>query len=489
MSPPVFHRNQSKIMLSKLKYILLLSAFGVSLSALQSCREEIQYEEPSVKISFNVMSDAGVETRSSDDADNMFMNFVEDSLSIGLSVEDNNDMLCLDGVQTRGSAFDNDSHQIPSIHVTAIVENGDGGNLFFTENVSVSGGKGNSERFWPEKKLSFFAYSVSKDNVSVEPVFVREDGECKGSFDYALPAAQTVSPVKDATNQPDVVFAITPDQSKTDGGAVDLVFHHALSALIFKVGNVPEGVILNSITIDGVYTSGTCNMISADDKPNDIKFVWTYGNGKLQNGTYTEDIGVQAVPGEQIGTSETVFMMLPQVMGPDTRLLISFSKNGREYLMEKAFQEIVSSWEPDKKYIFRISLPFNVDVEVEDAVVGTLKKDVSIQNTGSISGYIRAAIVGFWVNNKGDVVAPWLSTDGEFVWGSNWSFHWKLGSDGFYYHLSPVSANQFTYPLFESYILKTSTEIGSQNAFQTLELDIITQIISEEDKYLWTELN
>lgn len=473
-------------MLSKVKYILLLIAFGVALSALESCRKEIQCDEPAGRISFNVMNDAGAETRSSDDADNMFMNFVEDSLSIGLSVEDNNDMLCFDGVQTRGSAFDNSSHQISSIKVTAIVENGGGGNLYFTEDVSISGGKGNSERFWPEKKLSFFAYTVSKDNVTVDPSFVREEGDCKGSFDYALPAAQTESPVKDATNQPDVVFAINPDESKTDG-AVDMVFHHALSALVFKVGSVPEDVILNSITIDGVYTSGTCSMTSVGS--NDIKFVWTYGAGQQQNGTYTEEIGVEAVPGEQIGTSETVFMMLPQAMGPDTRLMVSFSINGREYLLEKPFKDILPSWEPDKKYIFRIGLPSNVDVEVEDAVVGTLKKDVSIQNTGGISGYIRAAIVGFWVNNKGDVVAPWLSTDGEFVWGSNWSSHWKQGSDGFYYHLAPVQANQFTYPLFESYKLNASTEIGSNNAFQTLELDIITQIISEKDKSQWPELN
>jgi hypothetical protein len=37
--------------------------------------------------------------------------------------------------------------------------------------------------------------------------------------------------------------------------------------------------------------------------------------------------------------------------------------------------------------------------------------------------------------------------------------------------------------------LEASTEIGAQHAFQTLELSIITQIIPEEDKELWPELN
>ena len=449
----------------------------------------MEVQGPSDMISFNVMNDASVDRKSSLDAGNITLDLGIDTIGLYLAIEENDNLFCLDDMQTKGSSFDNSSRPISSIDVTAIVENNTGGNLYFTENISISGGKGYSDRFWPEKKLSFFAYAASKDNVAVNPSFQRQEGICKGNFSYTLPAASTSATKKDATNQPDIVFAITPDQAKTSTGGVDLVFHHALSALIFKVGSVPEGVNLNSITIDGVYTSGLCNMISTSDKPNDIEFVWTYGNTNLQNGTYTENIGAKAIPGEQLGTSETIFMMLPQVMGPNTRLLISFSINGHEYLTEKAFKDIISSWEADKKYIFTISLPSKVDVEVEDMVVGRVKKDVSIQNTGSISGYIRAAIVGFWVNNKGDIVAPWLSTDGEFVWGSNWNSNWKLGRDGFYYHLSPVSAYGFTYPLFESYTLKTSTEIGSLNAFQTLELDIITQIISEEEKYLWNELD
>jgi hypothetical protein len=473
-------------MLSKVRYILLLSAFGVSLSALQSCREEIQYEEPSDKISFNVMSDTDAETRSSEDAGNITLDLGGNALRLSLVTEDNDDMFCFDGVQTRGSAFDNDSHQISSINVTALVENGEGGSPYFTEDVTISGGKGSSNRFWPEKKLSFFAYTVSKDNVSVEPVFVREDGECKGSFDYALPAAQTVSPVKDATNQPDVVFAINPDQSKTDGGAVDLVFHHALSAIIFKVGEMPENVFLTSIAIDGVYSSGTCSMSAAGDS--NVDFVWSYTDAQSQNAKYTEEIGNYAVKGDQMGGGEAMFMMLPQTMGTGTKIVLTFSIGGKDYTMEKAFKEILTKWDADKKYIFSIGINSNIDVEVEDMVEGKVKKELTIQNTGTEAGYIRAAIVGYWVNNAGDVVLPWSESDGEFVWGSNWASNWKKGNDGFYYHIKPVASNAFTYPLFETYTLHTSTEIGTSHAFYTLELSIITQIISVDNKDQWPEL-
>lgn len=474
----------------KSEYSSILSACLITLPILLSCQEEIRQETPvpGKRISFHVVSDTKADARSTAAPDTFELDFEDQVLQLTVTEDDNNkDIWKGQDLQTRGSAFDNSSHRIPEIDVTALLGTGTGGNLYFKEKVSISDGIGNSERFWPEQKLSFFAFACTKDNVTLEPSFTQESGKCKGSFSYSLPAADSTDPKTDATNQPDIVFAISPDESKEDGTAVDLLFHHALSALEFKVGDVPKDVYLNYISIEGVYSSGTCMLTSVEN--NDIEFSWSYDGGQRQNGVYTEHIEAPAVSGNHIGSSETIFMMLPQEMGADTRLVVSFNIGGREYLLKKAFREIIASWEADKKYIFRIGLPSQIDVEVEDAVVGTIKKDVTIQNTGSISGYIRAAIVGFWVNNKGDIVAPWSEGDGKFIWGSGWNTKWKLGSDGFYYHLAPVGANQFTYPLFESYTLESSTEIGAQHAFQTLELSIITQIIPEEDKELWPELN
>ena len=140
--------------------------------------------------------------------------------------------------------------------------------------------------------------------------------------------------------------------------------------------------------------------------------------------------------------------------------------------------------------MFTIGLPDEIEVEVEDQVVGAVKKNVTITNTGSSPGYIRAAIIGYWVNNKGDITMPWLESDGEFVWGSQWSQYWKKGSDGFYYYLRPVPAKTATaYPLFETYTLNTSTNIGTNHAFLTLELNIAVQIILEKDKALWPEIS
>ena len=477
-------------MFSRLKYrvLLLLSLCICTLTVFQSCHEELVPENDGNMIGFKVTNDMEAVTRSGEDVSDIPIEVADKILNLSLSTEDYGSVICADGEPaTRGAAFDNGSHKVPAIRTTAIIENGNGGDIYIKdENISITNGKGRSSHFWPEKALSFFAYAKSGNNGTMTaPVFQRAGGTCKGTFSYTLPAAAATDPKKDATNQPDIIFAITPDHSKTDGTEVDLVFHHALSAIIFKVGSMPDDVYLNSIAIDGVYSYGECSMTPADG--NDVKFVWT---SQKQPGRYTEEIGKDAVTGEQMGGENAIFMMVPQTMGDAAKLILSFSVSGNEYSLEKNFMEIMTKWEADKKYVFTIGLPGEIEVEVEDQVVGAVKQNVTITNTGMSPGYVRAAIIGYWVNNKGDITMPWSESDGTFVWGSKWTEYWKKGSDGFYYYLHPVPAKTATqYPLFETYTLKTSTDIGTDHAFQTLELNIAVQIIMEDDKALWPEIS
>lgn len=448
-----------------------------TLMALQSCQEEFEAEGIDDMIAFKVMNDTKAATKSGTDTDVFTLNVGEQTLGLSLVTEDNDGLLCLDGdVQTKGSAFDNSAHPIEEINVTAIVENGEGGSPYFNEDVTISGGKGNSERFWPEKKLSFFSYAMSKDNVTVDPSFMREGGKCKGSFDYALPAAQTESPVKDATNQPDVVFAINPDMTKTAGGEVDLVFHHALSAIIFKVGKMPENLYLNSISISGVYSAGSCDMSAAEG--NDVAFVWTY-EGQTQNASYTEYLGKNAVEGEQMGGDEAVFMMIPQTMGETSKLVLSFNYDDYEFTLEKDFDEIVSSWEADKKYVFTIGIPDGVQVEVDDqvSVDKTVKSDLCIQNTGYEDIYVRAMLYGEWVSVIGNdevVVAPW-NIEGDGVFTNFNTSDWLYSPiDGYYYYKYPLEVGAEAIDLFESYELNTAPPMIDTE----LQLSVVSQAVA-----------
>lgn len=110
---------------------------------------------------------------------------------------------------------------------------------------------------------------------------------------------------------------------------------------------------------------------------------------------------------------------------------------------------------------------------VEDFKDGyATKKNVAIENTGNTTAYIRAAIVGNWVNDEGEVVAsadPW--TFDNSIIGSGWA----KGSDGYYYHKAPVDAGKQTSDLFDSY---TAPSDGPDGAH--LEMTIICQAIQSE---------
>lgn len=396
--------------------------------------------------------------------------------------------------KSRGAAFDNDTKVIPKIISTAIVENGDGGDYYFKDlEVDIDENMhGETNHFWPNEEMAFFAHAVSKDNVTVQQLtYKRENSECSGSFSYTLPAAETEQP-KDATNQPDIVFAITPDQSK-QASSVPLEFHHALSAIVFKVGVMPEGVTLKSVVISNVYSSGNCTMVStpSTDKPRDIQFTWTT-TGTL--GTYTETLNESAVEGNQMGGNEAMFMMIPQVMNEDTQLTLNFTLNGRDYNVIRNFKDFISEWEADKKYVFRIGLPDGIEVEVTDVVNGRRKENLKITNVGLSTAYIRAKIIGYWVVpddlNKAEdeiewyIVSGWKETgDGIFDWGETTSetetTHWRKHTDGYYYYMSPVVGGQDTpMPLFKSYELTSTAPVANAQ----LELIIAAQaVIAEED--------
>lgn len=416
-----------------------------------------------------------------------------DTIFFSFKEQDNTDLRMLKPVkraQSRDAAFDNDEVKIPKIFATAILE--DVNKTVYFQNAGVDidkeDGIGTTGYYWPVDKLSFFAHAVSKDNVTVAPTYSTNGETHSGTFSYTLPVPSTEDVKKDATNQPDVVFAITPNQDEQE--SVPLQFHHALSAIVFKVGTMPEGVSLKNIVIEGVYSSGICSMVSTSstDKPRDILFDWTITDETPD--TYIEHLDNQnAVEGEQMGGKNAMFMLVPQDMTDETKLTLNFSVNGRDYKLERNFKDFISSWEADKKYIFTIGLPDEVKVEVTDVVNGLKKEDVKITNVGLSTAYIRAKIIGYWVipddENEEEwyIVSGWMETDGKFDWGTTTSetetTHWRKHTDGYYYYMRPVDFGETTEkPLFLSYELTATAPVVNAQ----LELIIAAQaVIADED--------
>lgn len=421
--------------------------------------------------------------------------------------------------QTKASAIT----AVSSFNVAAFTN---AGNTFIPkEQISVDGsGNGSSDRYWPESEpLNFFAWgssvtpSFGTANEAVTPdLTVSTSGAvttCGGSFSYTLPD-QGADPAKatDAVNQPDLIFAISTNQTKsTSSGTVNMQFHHALAAIHFKVGQMPAGLTIKSISIKGVNSSGSCSFIpdsSVPEKPLDLDFTWTDQTGAVnytQNFNLGNDGSGNTFDQMTGGNPEAVFMMIPQTISDAAELEITFEVKSpvqssgtydvNEYTLSKKFSEITNGaeWDADKKYVYVISTPMEVDVEITDQVEGYVKDNLVIKNTGLATSYIRAAIVGNWILKRTgsdgvtteDIVADWNSAqvsaggDGDFAGlpGANW----KMGTDGFYYYKNQVASQaEITDKLFTSYTLTASPPVvGAELRLSILVQAVIADRIEE----------
>lgn len=443
-----------------------------------------------------------------------------DTIEMGFSVERNRDMIFADKPHTltRGASFGSDDGgmAVTNFHVMAFQDKVHQYAVYFGQKeIPVSGGFGRTGIYWPAGSLSFCAYAWSTegaDELVSGLEFNKTDVGLSGSFNYSLPEVEEDNDKRnDPANQPDLIFAMTPDMVCEKNGRtepVDLLFHHALSAVVFKVGTLKaESVILKSIALENFYGGGSCTIStgtieSVDDYNDrqDVKFEWT-PSGE-QNKKYLlglGDEGQQAETGDMFGkdvetkNGECTFMMIPQNIGSDSKIVLNFvlQNSGTEYTFEKNMNEIEALKPngegdarllPDTKYIFTIGLNGDVDITVEDNVTGLIKNELTIQNTGIANGYIRAAIVGYWADGSGNVMGAWdEENDGTFTGlaGENWK-KGKTGEDVFWYYTKTVPHYGFTTPLFTTYELKEEAIAGHPN--QTLILDVVAQIVIDDKR-------
>lgn len=143
-------------------------------------------------------------------------------------------------------------------------------------------------------------------------------------------------------------------------------------------------------------------------------------------------------------------------------LLLAVAVGGTAAFLAASTDPLINTFTPSK-----------VGVEIEDTVDGNVKSNVVITNTGTTNAYIRARIVGSWVNDAGITVQAWNPTaDGEFkgLPGKGW-----VARGDYYYYTLPVAPGDPTAtPLFTSYEVKKTVD-GAH-----LVLDILVQAIQSE---------
>lgn len=349
--------------------------------------------------------------------------------------------------------------------------------LFFKDKLTVdASGKAITGRYWPNMPLYFFGYTATH-GYHFDPDVHVNGGNCTGFFKYAMPAPKAEN--EDATEQPDLIVAITPNQSKQET-AVPLRFHHALTAIVFKMGKVEAGTTIQSISLTNLRSSGTCTFAATGS--NDVQFTWSNHAGKE---SYVQTVNKADVKQDDPLThDQTTFLVVPQDITSETAINVKFKIEGRgEYNLSCKLNPggsaptIISTFQPDTKYTFTLSLAEEIQITVDDTVEGQVKKDVQIQNTGLAYGWIRAVINGYWVKvnkNTRVIVAPWKETDGTFERAADWNDYWAKDPDtGIYYYKEVVPSGEFTRPLFDTYTLKaTAPQVDA-----VLELNIAAQII------------
>lgn len=486
------------------KLSLALSVLvGFALFACQKEKGTSLPESNGDAISFIVKEAESYKTKSLSDQPSLTFSekiFANDSADIYLSVNESDyhsDFFNLPAKETKGAPYVNDN--IGKFHISAFFNNME---LFFQDlELNSNGSAVSTGYYWPittpATQLNFFAQAKNLSNGQIKNhEYLSSES---ASFHYTLPDANSAN---SATNQPDMIFAISPNQVQT-GNPVQMNFYHALSALAFSVGSVPGNLRIESVGFKNIYSSGTCTYTHTNQTGR-LSFDWSFDTDDTQT-EYTqnfeknlyEDGNVPLPDGTSINTEDQTFMMIPQSFDNDAEIIITISFNGRKYTINKSLKEMTPYWQPGKIYTFKISSPEEVKVEVTDEVIMDgiypVKQNLQIRNTGFANAYIRIGITGSWVVDhvtaQGTkthlIIADWKNTgdsktdDGVFEWpnqeqpaiGQTNSKYWRLGSDGYYYYMKITSPGEILEPLFESYKLTASAPMS--DAY--LNLSILAQ--------------
>lgn len=368
---------------------------------------------------------------------------------------------------------------------------------------------------WPANTaLDFWCWSGA-DNTS--NLVITDDGK-QITFDYADNSST-------ASAQKDLLFAFAGNQTEpSTKGDVDIHFFHALSAVQFCVGGLDEGVKITDIKLTGVKNSGRgayvpsgkCTIPGTDiskDMASGEKdvlngttvenlFVWTEvaGSKTYSTGTIGSNNTSAATQYDPIGDEATsTFFFVPQDI-KDIEIEISVtSSNGKQTntLKKKiglgsVSYETMKTWKAGKIYRYTISGSGEVKVAVSEKLDGvdvvggstteiTKKEAVSGLNNGTIKSYIRAAVVGNWYNEAGQIVAPFNSSSVlPTTLNNGWFSAESNGNVLFYYYDTAVEPGTKTSTnLIESY---TKANAGAAPiAGAHLELNIIMQAVDARD--------
>lgn len=333
----------------------------------------------------------------------------------------------------------------------------------------------------PTSFWSYYPTGIS--GVNLPSGTAADDAQKQVGFTHTTPS--------EVSDQKDILFAynlhtVTYDDSGESGDDefINVNFYHALAAIRFDIAEA----LKNNVTITDVYfkdivTDGSCAISGTPGSSNDasgiVAFAWTPDNTKKATISQSVSNDDFITSGLMPMSSSKFFFFIPQsVTGIELGIRYKRS-DGVEHETSASLSH--DPWQAGKIYTYKLNPAEDfLDIEVEDKVLGAVKSDVTIKNTGNIAGFIRAAVVAYWVKeidgSEYIISACDFTTEGTLEGlGSDW----VKGTDGYYYYKYGVKGGATTnQAIFTSY---TATEAPVEGAY--LQMSILGQIVDDRTEW------
>lgn len=317
-------------------------------------------------ISFGVSTENGASTRANNSADGYT------AARYTLRSDNSADTLCVRAVVTDGIGNDNAGRPATRAAmqtnmyndfkvVAAVKENGNVGTQYYMDDVATKTGTNwvpSKVYYWPgsNRQLRFLAWAPTDASFQSVP-----NNPNATTLQYTTPA--------EAKSQRDIVAAATGFISNPSNDAkctpVGLQFKHLCTAVIIKTGEQMTAGTIKSVSLKGVKSSGTYDMVNS---------VWTLNNSTTDFTISPNQATTSTTPnGTNLNAGESTFMLLPQTLGADSKLEVIFHDNisGRDRTLTASLNG--AEWSMGKTVTYRLSitpeyeLKFTSESKVQDA--------------------------------------------------------------------------------------------------------------------------
>lgn len=310
-------------------------------------------------ISFGVSTENGASTRANLSTDGYT------AARYTLRADNSDDTLCVRAVVTDGIGNSNAHRPMTRAAmqttmydkfnvVAAVKENGNVGSQYYMDDVATKTGTNwvpSKVYYWPgsNRQLRFLAWAPT--DAAFQSVPTNPNAT---TLQYTTPA--------EAKNQRDIVAAATGFISNPSNDAtctpVGLQFKHLCTAVIIKTGEQMTAGTIKSVSLKGVKSSGTYDIVSS---------VWTLSGNTTDFTISPNQATTSTTPnGTNLNAGESTFMLLPQTLGADSKLEVEFHDNisGRDRILSASLNG--AEWPMGKTVTYRLSITPEYELNIDN---------------------------------------------------------------------------------------------------------------------------